>query len=157
MSRFCFTLVCDLREDTPSQVIETLKYMTRTQDYEFNDAPDGVFFEDDYWRTCLSCSNEGFYFPGEAESTFRLAYRYNRSFNDGGAEVYLYTLSIRCESNDDGISTYVDLAGWLAPYSKTQGFVGYWIYEYSGEPTLVFFSNGQLFISDAPAKRVAAT
>jgi hypothetical protein len=149
MGRFCFTFACDLKEDTPQQVIDTLTYMTRTEDYEFNNPPEGAFFEGDSWRTCLFCENEWFSFPGEAGRFLRSAYRYNRSFNEGGAAVYLYTLSFRCESKDDGLIEYIDIVEWLAPYSATRGFVGYWIYEYSQTPTLIYILNGHTQYSDA--------
>jgi len=149
-SLFCFALACDLREDSPQQVVDTLKYMTRSQDYEFDDPPDAEFFEGEDWRTFLTVEHEGFMFPGKAYVTFHSAYRYSRPMIHGGDDVYVYTLSLRCQSGDDGITDLIDFAEWLAPYSSTQGFVGYIIYEGLETPSLIYFRNGQVYVSEPP-------
>jgi hypothetical protein len=147
VSRFCFTVACDLREDTPQQVIETLRYMTSNRDYDFNNPPDLPFFKDDDWRTFLVCESEGFIFPGEPHASLREAYRYSRSMVEGGEDVYLHTLSFRCQAKDDGITSYLTFIEWLAPYSSTTGFVGYWIYEDDEDPILIYFKDGQISMS----------
>lgn len=61
-------LACDLRYDVPQQVIATLKYLTRKEDYEFNDFPELPASEDkeDFynlqwhpWRKLLQFSHYG--------------------------------------------------------------------------------------------------
>ena len=40
-----FRLACDLRADVPQQVLDTLRYMTREVEYDFNNPPDHIIFE----------------------------------------------------------------------------------------------------------------
>src|SRR5258706_7504208 len=147
---FCFAIACDLKEDVPEQVLETLKYMTRTRDYEFDNPPNAPFFEDEHWRDFFLHIGEGFYFPGEAGSWLRQVYRYTRPVSQGGGDVFLYTFSLRYSGKDDSITTCFEFLDWLAPYSATQGFVGYWIYEYGLNPWILYIQDGQVNISDRP-------
>lgn len=39
-----------------------------------------------------------------------------------------------------------DFLVWLAPYSATEGFVGYMRHELEEDPRLIFFSNGKAFL-----------
>jgi hypothetical protein len=40
------------------------------------------------------------------------------------------------------------LASWLAPFSATEGFVGFYREEYGAKPTLLHFRAGQLEVED---------
>jgi hypothetical protein len=124
-----FMLAIDLRPDTPQQVIDTLKYMTRKEDYEFNNPPDLYFFKQDenskrpIWRHILQVKHEPLtHHPGEGGSAFHKAYRYSQY----GKDVLKDTLSFRVALHDDLVAAGVyDFISWLAIYSETQGFVGY--------------------------------
>jgi len=95
-----FRLACDVRADTPQQVIETLRYMTRADDYDFNDSPSHPFFASvelydgeayDTWRHILQCG-EG-YTPGVFGSSLHEAYRGDRP---GGQQIVVPTLDVHC-------------------------------------------------------------
>jgi hypothetical protein len=40
-----FATACDLKPDTPQQIIDTLAYMARTHDYEFHNPPAHPLFQ----------------------------------------------------------------------------------------------------------------
>ncbi len=147
-----FRLACDLRADTPHQVIATLKYMTRTDDYAFNDPPDHPFFESfelpdgevyDTWRDIFQC-REG-YTPGVFGSSLHEAYRGERY----GQRIVVPTLDVHCYVLDDELGDYLQLCEWLAPYSETQGFVGYLRNELTDSLLLLCFRAGALIVREA--------
>src|SRR5215813_2287357 len=137
MGRFCVSLACDLNEDTPQQVVDILRHMVGLASVELVNLPRHRFFENEYWDTLLRVTGLP-WFPGEGAATLRRVGRYYRPLSEGGAEVSFYTFSVRCEDSDDGLTAYIEFFDWLAQYSRTQGFVGYWQYEYTEHPTLVY-------------------
>jgi hypothetical protein len=149
-----FALACDLKPDTPQQVLDTLAYMTRSADYPFHDPPahplfgaqdiDGEAVED--WRIMLHERESRF--PGEAGSRLRPAYRYTQH----GVDQYRYTFSFRQEVLDDAIGEYIALAQWLALYSETEGWVGYFradLDDGGAQPVLLYFKQGRVYMSDS--------
>ena len=140
---FDFAIACDLKPDTPQQVIKTLAYMTRTEDYPFDSPPDHPFFEGDEWRETLRTEPDGTYCPGDLGRSFRRAYRYDRL----GVHHYRYTLSFRCYMKDD---EFYDMAwpliDWLAQHSETEGYVGYIRETLDWQPTLLYFKHGTFYI-----------
>lgn len=140
---FDFALACDLKPDTPQQVLDTLSFMTRTEDYAFDTPPAGALFGGETWRDMLRGSTT--YFAGEAGAMFRKALRYVH----GGAEVFRYTLSFRSDVLDDDMGEYGALIEWLATYSDSEGFVGYFRAKYADHPTLLYFRHGKVYASEA--------
>jgi hypothetical protein len=153
MSSFCFALTCDLKLDAPQQGIDTLRYMTGTHNHEFNNPPDAEFFQDDDWRTFLVCDSSGFVFPGEAHASLLRAYRHTRPFVEGGEDVFVHTLSFRCQGYDEGIIYHLKFLEWLAQYSSTKGFVGYFIYEHDENPTLIYLRDGLIYTAEPQRSR----
>jgi hypothetical protein len=52
---FEIAVACDLRPDTSPQVVDTLRYMLRVEEYPFDDPPDHPWFEGAGWRSFLRC------------------------------------------------------------------------------------------------------
>ncbi len=149
MSRFCISIACDLIENIPQNVVDILKHLVTPENAEVNNLPDHRFFEDEFWDTLLSDARLP-WFPGEGGAVLRRVSRYFRPANQGREEVFFYTFSFRCEGNDDGITDFIEFLDWIAHYSHTQGFVGYLQDEYDEHPTLVYFKQGKLMLSDTP-------
>lgn len=134
---------CDLKADIPQQVLYTLQYMTRTTDATFDDPPTADIFEGEWWRTALQTVAMSYPFAGEGGSALRYAYRYTR----GGEAVYRYTLSYRGVVSLDVLAEYFYFLLWLAPYSETQGCVGYYRNEegdHLASPELLYFRDGRV-------------
>lgn len=140
-----FGLACDLKPDTPQQVLDTLAYMTGHSGEGRNDLPSHYFFQYCDWRHLLQ-PNRG-RFPGAAGSALQRAYRYSLAPIQGGAPVFRYTLSCHVELADDQIANDFDFfLHWLAPYSETAGCVGYYRefgIAFVGPPRLLYFQDGK--------------
>jgi hypothetical protein len=137
-------IFCDLKSDVPQQVIDTLQYMARVEDYTFDSPPDHDFFKVDGWRdwlrTKVACA------PGFVGCEFRKVYRYTQQ----NVDYYRYTLSFRRCMHDD-VAFYVLwwlFLPWLAPYSETTGYVGYYREEYTLHPTLIYFKNSKVCVNE---------
>ena len=156
--RYDFLLMCNLRDDIPAQVIDTLKYMTRSEDYEFNNPPDYSFFKGESWRNILRIplkypKNMGT-FTGDANTIFRRDVKYVHM----GITHYFWTLYIRRIMHGDAMMDYLCFAHWLAQYSQRVGFVGYYHAPYDLEepypPELLYFVNGKLQIVSRLADKI---
>ena len=148
MSHFDGFSACDLKPDVPQQVIDSLKYLTRDEEYEFTDIPDHRFFETVGWNDFLrpeatavgevwTCA------PGLTAREFRKKTR----FGPNNTTSEYYTLSFRRTMHDDVQFNihWWDFLDWIAPYSDTTGYVGYYREKYSLHPDLIYFKNGRLF------------
>src|SRR5689334_17209749 len=97
-SYFEMFLACELKFDTPEQVIETLKYMTRRKDYRFNNPPDHPFFKIGPWDSILQQEGSEFHSNvGVGITNFGEKYRYTK----GNTDIYKYALTIRFEEHED--------------------------------------------------------
>ena len=83
-------------------------------------------------------------FPGEAGSRLRWAYRYTQY----GVDQHRHTFSFRQEVPDDTMGDYIALVEWLAPYSETEGWVGYFRSDIGEHPVLLYFKQGRVYMSD---------
>ena len=117
---------CELKKDTPAEVIETLKYMLGDNEY-LATVPVNKLFATDRWKVMLCC--DSYYFDGDTHSTLR-----HDDINQG------YHLTIRCN-----LKNYCGEIGkflnWIYPYADTREFVGYYRYEECEVPTLVYFTD----------------
>lgn len=137
-------LAMDLKPDTPQNILNILEYMTHSEDTEFKASlPSDFLNEVDDWLYILR--KEEARIPGELGSVFRRAYRYTQS----GQDVYRYTLGFRVFLLDDYFyEVYESFLKWLAQYSETTGFVGYWREEADLHPILIYFKNGKVYFSE---------
>jgi len=124
--------------------------------YDFNDPPSHPFFAPvelydgevyDTWRHILQC-REG-YTPGVFRSSLHEAYRGDRP---GGQRIVVPTLDVHCYVLDDEMGDYFQLCEWLAPYSETQGFVGYLRNELTDSLLRLYGRTGALVIHEAPSE-----
>jgi len=143
-AHFDLAIALDLKPDTPQQVLDTLRYLMRTEDYDFDNPPDHEFFtrwDDQHWRNWMPLAENSTYSPGEAGSSLRRVYRYTQH----GQDVYRYTFSFRCWMLDDGFYEWWPFAKWLALHSHTSGYVGYYREEFDLHPTLIYFREANVY------------
>lgn len=147
-----YVFTCAFSPTAPVQVLDTLAYMTRTQDYRFDNPPDHPFFvsEDvgdvqpyERWRQALR--------PGELATAGYLA-----TFTQCGTAASRfaqghYVLSFRIAVHDDEAGHYDGFIEWLASHSDTEGFVGYAYGWYGGGLTLWAFQAGRAYPTDDEA------
>ncbi|MCQ3932745.1 MAG: hypothetical protein DPW16_20035 [Chloroflexi bacterium] len=142
---FDLALACDLKPDTPQQVLDTLHYMIRKENYEFHNPPNHPFFaEPSYWKSWFTYSIN--LFPGEYGAVLRNAEVYY-GLPSGEFPMTRITFSVRVGVHDDVFYEAIDLfLDWLAGHSETQGFVGYYQGNYADHPTLIYFKDGKAWI-----------
>lgn len=144
-----FSLACNLKPDTPQQVIDTLAYMTRTAAYVFDDPPDHPYFQSENWRTVLQGEGAPSSFAGDFRCFFRstIVTHFPEAYISSIRRYYHHTLNIRRCMHDDEFaeSAWWELVAWLALYSKTVGFVGYFCTESDSTPTLIYFRHGAAY------------
>lgn len=125
-------LVCafELENDTPIEVINTIRYMTGQLD-KIEKTPNHELFDTDRWSFMLR--SDSYYFEGDTHSAIRLddLYKGNQSHLNS------YYVTIRCNlKNYNGeIEKFIN---WIKLYSTTKGFIGYKRYKEYEEPTLIF-------------------
>ena len=142
---FEFMLAFDLKPDTPTDVIALLRYLTRTEDYAFDGAPPAPIAEywerdDPGWRQLLQKRDALWYGAGSAISQFAVAPPWRQT-----TSVTQYTLTIRTDAGEaDFYQLWSQFFQWLAPYSATEGWVGYYREEGNREPTLLYFEQGRV-------------
>jgi hypothetical protein len=128
-----FIMKCALKPTTPDEVIKILKFMTdepEVDEYE-GEVPNHPLFETDCWEYILLMGGGDLWDP---HSTLL----YDTATNT-------YTLSIRTSVKDqeDQVCSFLH---WIAPYSSTEGFLGYIHPEYSHLQSRILFEDGRAFI-----------
>lgn len=140
-------LACDLKDDVPQHVIEILKYVTRKEDYEFNNLPILPAFEGNRihpWRYLFRVPEEGldlYYFAGTGLIDF-----HESAWEPG---TYKFTARFEIDTFQELDEMYFPFLEWLAPYVNTEEpgkFVGYFRRTNldSDHPTLIYFIDGQV-------------
>ncbi len=150
-----FALSCDLKADVSQEVIDTLKYMTRSSEYVFETtiehplftiSEDGSYGEDlDYladWKVIIENAPTGGQelLPGIFSSVFQ-----DRK------------LGVRNFIGDDLFyNAFPLLLDWLVAVCEPTGFVGYYNkvrnMEVSSDPMLIYFLNGEVFEKQVEGK-----
>lgn len=148
-----WVITCEFEHTLSRQVIETLRYMTRTEDYAFDDPPDHPLFigadlgsEDDAeagadaaWRQLLIVP------PDEETGYFARFFRFlspRVTWAPGYDAPYI--LSFRLDVHEDEVGEYGPLMDWLAGVSSSRGLVGYCVVQDGrGDPTLWYFQEGK--------------
>ncbi len=119
---------CQLKIDTPKEVIEVLKYMIdHTEEKPY--LPKHKFFKCSRWHMVASC---GSYYFGVHDSHSLILY-------DDISKAYNLSIRANLKNYDNEITLFID---WLRPYidrgSGRREFFGYSIYEEADEPELYF-------------------
>ena len=141
----CFEgfLAFDLRPDTPSQIKDTLSYLTRSEEYALNEAPPHPFFEVPGWRQFLQIRSVDGGHPGLMWSHLAEVARPAPH----GQTTPRLTLSFRRVMHDD-IEFYElwrKFLSWIVPHIETDGFIGYYRETYSLHPVIVYSRDGHIF------------
>lgn len=132
-----FNIGVALKEDTPKNVIDMLKFMSG-EDYDdyCPCIPNHPFFETYRWRMLFIC--DSYYFDGKTQSTFEY---------DNIDERWHLTVRSNLKNYDREIKKFLD---WIKPYLDTSGFLGYMWYEEDDAPTLIFNNTREGYIEIAP-------
>jgi hypothetical protein len=150
-----FAFACDLKPDLSQEVIDTLKYMTRSEDYDFEttltddlfttsweegsfEAPKEGDLEDEFiflweWRTIISNT------PTYGEES--LAGLCGSIFSGSKINARKYV------GDDEFFNAFHLLMDWLVSICEPSGFIGYYsdvTTETGGDPTLIYFENGRV-------------
>jgi hypothetical protein len=148
---FEVSLSCNLPADTPQQVLDTLRYMMRTEDYEFGSPPAYPFFRisihggDGEWREMLRGHSiePTPYIPGCFGCRLSQTYAAfgNSELRTGMVD---NAFSFRVWHVDYMLDVYKMFLQWLAPYvDEMSDFVGYYKIDCE-EPILLFFDRGKV-------------
>lgn len=145
-----FMLAFDLKPDTPPDIIALLQYLTRTEDYAYDGPPPEPVIGyapdagDPWWRQMLQNRDPLWYGAGSAIGILAAAPSWRRN----NAQ---HTLTIRSEAlDDDFYQVWLFMFVWLAQYSATEGWVGYYREQAALQPTLIYFRDGQVYYYDIP-------
>ena len=154
-----FAFACNLKSGLSQEVINTLKYMTRSEEYKFEtNLKDNLF--NTSWEEGLLRVTTGSNLEGEVGDEFDFAYgwrsiisnnpNYGDEFLSGlcGSVFRDSKLNVRRYINeDDFYNIFPQLMNWLVSICESLGFIGYYsnvTREIGGDPTLIYFENGQV-------------
>ena len=139
-------LAFDIKPDAPGKIITTLEYLTRIEDYSFEDFPSHEFFSTNGWRNFLQIETEPSGVPGLFWSDFRFI---TRSIHRDKV-ISRHTLSFRRVMHDDVEFNILwwNFLFWIAPYVETKGFIGFYRETYSLHPEIIYMSNGKIFTKE---------
>jgi hypothetical protein len=158
-----FALECQIKRDVSREVTDTLRYMTRSQDYDFDtprlDHP--LFEETSHWK-------ETWNIRGRKSKVIRYEWRTIITNQPREGEQYLAgefgsqfqdnQLSCRRLSRDDEFdNVWWLLFPWLASISESMGFVGYYRGDFEDYPKLIQFLNGKVSIYELIPKDLSQT
>jgi hypothetical protein len=151
-------LACDLREDTPQQVIDVLNYVVRKEDGDPYDQPefpikDGIeLMSRGNWFNLFRNGKYGEEFSGIFPGVVV------REFRKGKYESNLYKLTIRYEFDYliEFIEAGFPFLEWIAPYINTEYaddkkgvFVGYLFHtNFEIYPTLIYIKDEKVFFDE---------
>jgi len=116
----------ELKEDTPKEVIDILKYMVSDNPPDKPPKlPKHELFETPRWEIMLRC--DSYYFDADTHSTLR--------FDDIGGSHYL-CIRTNLKNYDSEIEKFID---WIDPYSDSYigDFMGFYRYEETEDPTII--------------------
>ncbi len=129
-------IACELKRDTPPQVIDVLRYMNNPINGGHFDTPQHPFFRLSNWFTTLAMDCA--YFPGEP--VFIL---------EPNEYTHTYHLTLRCKVKYGELVS--GLIHWLAPYIATQGILGYRREDEVEEITLISANEGSAYYATVPS------
>jgi hypothetical protein len=138
-------LVFNLREDVPSEVVSAIAFLTGDL-ADAPERPDHPYFTDHSWQAgALSGYSTAPPNHGFAICKFSRVLRYTQA----GEDHCQYTFHLRCDCKleplFEGLFPFLQ---WVAPYCDRRQFAGYYIEEYSSQPTLIYISDGQVYMRE---------
>lgn len=160
-----FALSCDLKADVSQEVIDTLKYMTRSSEYVFETTINHSLF--------TSSEDGGFRENEDGSSEEDLDYLADwkviiENHPTGGQELLPgifgsmfqdRKLGVRKFIGDDEFSNaFPLLLDWLVSICESTGFVGYYTVvrnmEILSDPILIYFFNGEVLEKQVEGKLI---
>jgi len=151
-------LAFDLKPNTPPDVTALLQYLTRTEDYAFVAAPpppiaDWWESNDLGWHQLLQDRGALGYGAGSVISLFAVVPPWRQM-----TAATQYTVTIRNGTIDDEFDQlWRPMFRWLAQYSATEGWVGYYREAGSHDPTLLYFEQGRVEVRVVPGLHSAGS
>ncbi len=155
-----FAFACTLKPDLSQEVIDTLKYMTRSEEYKFETTLKDDLFDTSWEEGILGGIPNVSEVNSEAEDEFSFLYgwrsiisnnaNYGDEFLSGlcGSVFKDSKLNVRRYINEDDFFMYFPLLmEWLVSICEPLGFIGYYSCirtHIGGDPTLIYFENGQV-------------
>jgi hypothetical protein len=118
-------LNAEMRQDTPEQVLEVLRYMLGEMDTEPS-LPSHEFFQTSRWRVLFKA--DSYYFSADTHCTLRW---------DKIARTHYLCIRSNLKNYDSEIEKFV---AWITPYLANDAgeFLGFHRYEEDQQPTLIF-------------------
>lgn len=143
-ARFDVVIMCDLREDTPEEVIDAIRCLT-SSDYELEETPKLLIGDFNIWEMFDDYHFLSPVLQNETISSFqRLLQEINTSAN---RQVYRWSFQFcgRQILDDIYLSHHLPFIYWLASivYEERDGFFGY-VKESYGELHTLVVKNGKL-------------
>lgn len=151
-----YVVHCEFPLALSSQILETLRYMVRTEEYAFETQLEHPLFEKEAfsdgseyepWRQILQSAPGGLSQsdPSRDSGYFARFFQIGRSSTPSADSAYM--LDFRLEVHEDDEREVWDLLQWLATISTSRGFVGYSLrhaHDLPEHPTLWYFENHRL-------------
>lgn len=163
MTCYEFAIMCDLKPDVSQEVIDTLRYMTRSDDSDFETSLEHPLFigrenedfEDDDIEEDDSFEDE-FDYLAEWKTIISNIPNYGQELRTGifGSIFRDRKLNIRkFVGDDDFYNAFPDLIEWLTSVCESTGFAGYYArvgdmdlyHKVLSEPILIYFIDGKAF------------
>lgn len=158
-----FGLECKIKRDVSQEVINTLEYMTRSQEYDF-DAPGlgyPLFKEEVPWKeTCNIRGRDVTVIQYEWRTIMTNRPREGEQYlpDEFGSKFQDNQLSCRRLSRDDEFdNVWWLLFPWLASISESTGFVGYYRGDFDNYSKLIQFWNGKANVYELTPKDLSQT
>jgi hypothetical protein len=135
----------NLREDVASEVVSAIAYLIGDLK-EAPERPNHPYFTDYSWGSGVLAQGVGVA-PNRGASicSFSRVYRFGRA----GQEHYQYTFHLRVACKLESVwEDYLYFVQWVAPYCDGRQFVGYYLSECKCQPTLIYVSDGGVYIQE---------
>jgi hypothetical protein len=124
-----FHFNAEIKQGTPQNIINILEYLVGLSDLKPIDLPEHNFFSCERWDRVAN--SDSFNFSAKCSSAL--------IFEKIGPTTYL-NIKSNLKNYDDEIQNFVD---WIDPYVyEYETFLGFYRYEESEEPTLIYKNQG---------------
>jgi hypothetical protein len=152
-----FAFACDLKSGLTKEVIDTVQYMTRSEEYEFETKlKDNLFttkWEEGSFEDAIEDDGFGdeFIYVAEWRTIITNIPNYGQEDLSGlcGSFFKDSKLNVRkFVGDDDFYNVFPQLMEWLVSICDSTGFIGYYScivnMEIGGDPVLIYFENGRV-------------
>lgn len=144
-TRYDFDLTVNLKEDVPDEIVEVVEFLLIPDKQPPAHVPDDPLFSGQWQEYRFanwvhSCEPNA----GETICALRNVHRYTQR----GVDHYQYTLQLRFAGKlETVVDSGIAFAMWIAKRSDQDGCVGYYRAADARHPTLLYFHDGELYIT----------